>query len=140
MRRVIRKSIWLCLILAQNLTRDADSPENRIFISPASSPARACGAGAGIRNQQKIAATLRTANPAASNEASVAIYIYFIFCLICHVVSQRSCNFCNCLKNVHTSSELRQQIKQISTKRLVTFSLNDRHINNNLKVTVFANL
>lgn len=51
MSGVGRKSIWMCLILAKDLTRDAKTALRTEYSSlPASSPARACGAGAGIRN------------------------------------------------------------------------------------------
>lgn len=51
MDKVLRKRIWMCLILAKYSTRDARTALRTEYSSlPASSPARDCGAGAGIRN------------------------------------------------------------------------------------------
>lgn len=51
MSKVMRKRIWMCLIFAKYLTRDAETALRTEYSSlSASSPARACGAGAVIRN------------------------------------------------------------------------------------------
>lgn len=51
MSKVIGKSIWMCLILAKYLTRDAKTVQRTEYLFlPASFPPRVCGAGAGVRN------------------------------------------------------------------------------------------